>query len=74
VVAEYAANPRECGRHGAGDISPIATKGEELLTEFWAKVWNLPYDLDTIDGLLHIEALQQRHERVRVLRASPSGK
>lgn len=29
----------------------IATKGEELLTEFWAKVWNPPYDLDTIDRL-----------------------
>ena len=28
-----------------------ATKGEELLTEFWAKVWNPPYDLDTIDRL-----------------------
>src|SRR5580693_5111967 len=29
----------------------IATKGEELLTEFWAKVWNPPYDLNTIDRL-----------------------
>ena len=32
-------------------MDTIATKGEELLTEFWAKVWNPPYDLDTIDRL-----------------------
>jgi predicted ester cyclase len=29
----------------------ISTKGEELLTEFWAKVWNPPYDLVIIDRL-----------------------
>ncbi|MDF2693190.1 MAG: snoaL-like polyketide cyclase family protein, partial [Labilithrix sp.] len=27
------------------------TEGEQLLTEFWAKVYNPPYDLDTIDRL-----------------------
>jgi hypothetical protein len=32
-------------------MNMIATKGEELLTEFWAKVWNPPYDLNTIDRL-----------------------
>lgn len=32
-------------------MDTIATKGEELLTEFLAKVWNPPYDLDTIDRL-----------------------
>jgi hypothetical protein len=32
-------------------MDTIATKGEELLTEFWAKVWNPPYDLNTIDRL-----------------------
>jgi hypothetical protein len=32
-------------------MNMIATKGEELLTEFWAKVWNPPYDLNTIDSL-----------------------
>ncbi|MFZ0709909.1 MAG: hypothetical protein WAM53_07705 [Terrimicrobiaceae bacterium] len=26
-------------------------KGEGLLTEFWAQVWNPPDDLDTIDRL-----------------------
>lgn len=32
-------------------MDTIATKGEQLLTEFWARVWNPPYDLDAIDQL-----------------------
>jgi steroid delta-isomerase-like uncharacterized protein len=32
-------------------MDAIATKAEELLAEFWAKVWNPPYDLDTVDRL-----------------------
>lgn len=34
-----------------GQTKPAHTTGEKLLTEFWAKVWNLPQDLDTIDRL-----------------------
>jgi hypothetical protein len=40
-------------------MDTIATKGEELLTEFWAKVWNPPYDLDTIDRLCTEESLSR---------------
>ncbi|MBW7456994.1 ester cyclase, partial [Paenibacillus sepulcri] len=29
----------------------FGSHGEELLTEFWAKVYNLPQDLDAIDRL-----------------------
>jgi steroid delta-isomerase-like uncharacterized protein len=32
-------------------MDAIAPKAEELLAEFWAKVWNPPYDLDTVDRL-----------------------
>ena len=35
----------------AAETKPTPTTGEKLLTEFWAKVWNLPQDLDTIDRL-----------------------
>ncbi len=33
------------------DAAEPKTVGEKLLTEFWAKVWNPPYDLETIDRL-----------------------
>ena len=32
-------------------MDAIGTKAEELLAEFWARVWNPPYDLDTVDRL-----------------------
>lgn len=35
----------------AAETKPVQTTGEKLLSEFWAKVWNLPQDLDTIDRL-----------------------
>lgn len=35
----------------AAETKPSQTAGEKLLTEFWAKVWNLPQDLDAIDRL-----------------------
>lgn len=33
------------------ETKPVQTTGEKLLVEFWAEVWNLPQDLDTIDRL-----------------------
>ena len=46
-------------------MDTIATKGEELLTEFWAKVWNPPYDLDTIDRLCTEDFVIERRHRHR---------
>jgi ketosteroid isomerase-like protein len=36
---------------GRAETKAAPSPGEKLLSEFWAKVWNAPQDLDTIDRL-----------------------